>query len=437
MPENSAYVTDACERLLEALLSDRGLKSLVEVAADVLGNPVLVADPTYRYAARAGFELEEDDESTFAQVTRRELAEDDTILDEGVRYIIETGVDEELARSRGAVLRHNPVYGLDTLTQAVMVHGVCLGRVMAIARNRAFTEEDGLIFARLSALLGQELQKGAFLSGGDAAAGPYFLSRLLDDEQPNPISCARRMELVGFRPLGSLFVVCAHGIGAPLDARAAHSVKAQLAPLLVHSLATFYDDELVAVVSRRDAIRLSEADEAILVRVAAANNLRFGVSNAFSEMTDVRAHLNQARAAMRLGSTYTKVLEDTHVYRYCEYTYMEMLDICNDHVNLINYCHPMIWALWEHDQAHDSELVETLFAYMQNGCNTARTAALLSLHKNTLLYRLGRIKEITGNDLASGEDLFLFHLSIRTLIYLGILEPRTKPRTSADLHCPK
>ena len=101
MPENSAYVTDACERLLEALLSDRGLKNLVEVAADALGNPVLVADPTYRYAARAGFELEEDDESTFAQVTRRELAEDDTILDEGVRYIIETGVDEELARSRG------------------------------------------------------------------------------------------------------------------------------------------------------------------------------------------------------------------------------------------------------------------------------------------------------------------------------------------------
>ena len=437
MPENSAYVTDACERLLEALLSDHGLKSLVEVAADVLGNPVLVADPTYRYAARAGFELEEDDESTFAQVTRRELAEDDTILDEGVRYIIETGVDEELARSRGAVLRHNPVYGLDTLTQAVMVHGVCLGRVMVIARNRAFTEEDRLVFARLAALLGQELQKGAFLSVGDAAAGPYFLSRLLDDEQPNPISCARRMELVGFRPLGSLFVVCAHGIGAPLDARAAHSVKAQLAPLLVHSLATFYDDELVAVVSRRDAIQLSEADEAVLVRVAAANNLRFGVSNAFSEMTDVRAHLNQARAAMRLGSTYTKILADTHVYRYCEYTYMEMLDICNDPVNLINYCHPMIWALWEHDQAHDSELVETLFAYMQNGCNTARTATLLSLHKNTLLYRLGRIKEITGNDLASGEDLFLFHLSIRTLIYLGILEPRTRPRTSADLHCPK
>ena len=129
-------------------------------------------------------------------------------------------------------------------------------------------------------------------------------------------------------------------------------------------------------------------------------------------------------------------MDDTGVYRYCEYTYMEMLDICNDHMNLMNYCHPAIWALWEYDQAHGTELVETLFAYMQNGCNTARTSALPSLHKNTLLYRLGRIREVTGNDLASGEDLFLFNLSIRVLIYLGIFETRTKPHSSADLHLP-
>lgn len=198
-----------------------------------------------------------------------------------------------------------------------------------------------------------------------------------------------------------------------------------------------YEGELVALISRPPSTQLPANDEAILARVAATNNLFIGISNAFSQATDVRSHLNQARAAIRYGSTFTKILEDTHVYRYCEYTYMEMLDICNDHINLMNYCHPAIWALWKHDQSHDSELVETLFAFMQHSCNTARTSAILSLHKNTLLYRINRIKEITGNDLASGEDLFLFHLSIRTLIYLGFLEPRIKPRTSADLHCRK
>ncbi len=102
-------------------------------------------------------------------------------------------------------------------------------------------------------------------------------------------------------------------------------------------------------------------------------------------------------------------------------------------LNLMNYCHPSILALVRQDEEHGSELLETLFAYLQNSANTARTAQLLNIHKNTLLYRLGRIKEVLGNDLTSGEDLFLYHLSIRVLIYLGAFEPRARPRTSASL----
>lgn len=420
--------------LVDALLADKGLPHLVEVAAAELGNPVLVVDPTYHYAARGGFDLAEDDQSAFAQVTREELALGDTIVDHGVRYILDEGIDEELARAHGPVVRRNEVYGLNTMTAPVCVHGVCLGRVMMIERNRPFGEHDADYFALLVRLVAQELQKGGFLTLGGPQQGPYFLGRLLDDEHPNPISCARRMQLVGFSPLRDLFVVCVRGRSGALDTRSAESVRGQLQPLLHHSLATLYEGELVCLVSRADAGRLPEGDEDVIARVVLGNDLVAGVSNEFREVTDIRAHLAQARAAIRYGSTYTKILDDTHVYRYCEYTYMEMLDICNDHINLMNYCHPAIWTLWEHDQGHDSELVETLFAFMQNGCNTAKTAALLSLHKNTLLYRLNRIKEITNNDLGSGEDLFLFHLSIRVLIYLGIFEPRTRPRTSRDLH---
>ena len=427
---------EANERLVKALLSNRGLPHLAEVAHDLMGNPVLVVDPTYRNIARAGFEVDDADESPFACLTREELAADDMIHEKGLRYIVESGIDEELARTRGPVRRHNDVYELETLTQAITLRGVVLGHAMAIARNRPFEERDAETFSLFADLVGQELQKGSLYWMREGQAGPYFLSRLLDDEQPNPIACARNMKLVGFSPLPSLFVVCLKRSGGALDARAAESVRGQLRPFFHHSVATLYQGELVVLVSRAAGPQLSEADEAALARAAAANDLLVGISNEFTEVTDAKAHLEQARSAVRYGSGYTKILEDTHVYRYCEYTYMEMLDICNGHVNLLNYCHPAIWALWEHDQEHGSELLETLFAFMQNSCNTARTAQLLSLHKNTLLYRLNRIKEITGNDLGSGEDLFLFHLSIRALLYLGIFETRTKPRTGADLHNP-
>lgn len=57
----------AKQALLEALLIDAGLKNLTQTASTVMGNPVLVVDPVYRYAARGGFELDDADDPPFLQ----------------------------------------------------------------------------------------------------------------------------------------------------------------------------------------------------------------------------------------------------------------------------------------------------------------------------------------------------------------------------------
>ncbi|MGO5450879.1 hypothetical protein ACTQWD_00555 [Collinsella sp. LCP19S3_B6] len=63
----------AKQALLEALLSDAGLKSLTQTASTVMGNPVLVVDPVYRYAARGGFELDDADDPPCSHHPRRAL----------------------------------------------------------------------------------------------------------------------------------------------------------------------------------------------------------------------------------------------------------------------------------------------------------------------------------------------------------------------------
>ena len=423
-------------RLVGALLSDRGIRHLVDEAAAALGNPVVVVDPSYHYIATGGAAPAEDDRSAYARVMREELAFGD-ILEDGIAYIEGDRLNERLARSRGPVVRDNAALGLPTMTQNVIVHGICLARVMLAARERPFEPGDLENFSLLCGAVGQELQKGEVFAAGSAQMGAYFLRRLLEDEQPTPEATARRLALLGLEPGPVLFVVALRAATGWLSSRDEECLRAQLQPMLTKSLTTSFEGSLVVVASRAQGPALSTFDRRLLVRVAKDNDVLVGVSNAFDDLCDVRRHLAQARSAIHFGSSYTKVLDDTHVYNYHDYNYMELLDLANDRVNLLNYVHPAIWALREHELSHGSELVETLYAYMQNGCSTARTALLLCLHKNTLLYRLGRIKEICGNDLTSGEDLFLFHLSIRTLIYLGLLETRTKPQTSDDLRAPR
>ena len=76
-------------------------------------------------------------------------------------------------------------------------------------------------------------------------------------------------------------------------------------------------------------------------------------------------------------------------------------------------------ALARADAEDGAAYVETALAYLGNGCNASRTAEALFIHRNTLAYRLKRIKALSGIDLenpaAAGTDLLRVHLSCRLL----------------------
>jgi hypothetical protein len=63
--------------------------------------------------------------------------------------------------------------------------------------------------------------------------------------------------------------------------------------------------------------------------------------------------------------------------------------------------------------AEDPALLATAEAYLDAAGSAQRTASALHIHRQTLYYRLGRIAERTGLDLADGGDRLLLHLALR------------------------
>ncbi|SDY82378.1 PucR C-terminal helix-turn-helix domain-containing protein [Modestobacter sp. DSM 44400] len=61
----------------------------------------------------------------------------------------------------------------------------------------------------------------------------------------------------------------------------------------------------------------------------------------------------------------------------------------------------------------DPVLTETAGIWLDCAGSPQRAAALLRVHRQTLYYRLGRIAELTGLDLADGADRLLLHLGVR------------------------
>ncbi|GAB3979910.1 helix-turn-helix domain-containing protein [Actinoallomurus acanthiterrae] len=61
-----------------------------------------------------------------------------------------------------------------------------------------------------------------------------------------------------------------------------------------------------------------------------------------------------------------------------------------------------------------ADLLRTAETYLDHAGHAQRTAEALSVHRQTLYYRLSRIKALTGLDLDSGADRLLLHLAIKT-----------------------
>lgn len=74
-----------------------------------------------------------------------------------------------------------------------------------------------------------------------------------------------------------------------------------------------------------------------------------------------------------------------------------------------------VGRLREYDRARHAELVPTLRAYVASGSNLAKSAEALCVHPNTVVYRLGRIKSLTGRDPHVPDDLLLLQLGLKLL----------------------
>ena len=67
-----------------------------------------------------------------------------------------------------------------------------------------------------------------------------------------------------------------------------------------------------------------------------------------------------------------------------------------------------------HDNRKQSDLVRTLNGFFEANGNLAKAAQQLDVHRNTLVYRLDRIAELTELDLDDSDNRLILHLALKT-----------------------
>jgi sugar diacid utilization regulator len=90
-----------------------------------------------------------------------------------------------------------------------------------------------------------------------------------------------------------------------------------------------------------------------------------------------------------------------------------ILSNVDDFTAVERFVQAQLAPLLEYDAQRNSNLVETLFHYLESGGNYAATSGALIVHRSTLKYRLQRIREIGACDLSDPGTRFNLQLATR------------------------
>lgn len=92
---------------------------------------------------------------------------------------------------------------------------------------------------------------------------------------------------------------------------------------------------------------------------------------------------------------------------------LPMLVSAADVGDVRSFVRASVGAIAEHDRENGTPYLETLSAYLEEGCRSQACADRLGLHVTTLRYRLARIQELFGIDVETPERRFSVELALR------------------------
>jgi purine catabolism regulator len=145
-------------------------------------------------------------------------------------------------------------------------------------------------------------------------------------------------------------------------------------------------------------------------------HLSVGVGRTGRGLAGLRRSFAQAQEALALSQD---LFPGGKVLTFGDLTLYHLLCRLQDCEELLEFYNQTLAPLVEYDLSHRMQLVHTLEAFFAHHGNVSQTAESLYLHRNSLLYRLGRISEITGMDLDNPEHRFCLHLALKLRAFVS------------------
>ena len=177
-------------------------------------------------------------------------------------------------------------------------------------------------------------------------------------------------------------------------------------------LSSCYNTHIIGMVPNEETPEITAVLKKVLSYITATYpqlSCNIGIGLPISEITLLKHSYEQAAKCI----TYASKQElNYQILDYSQLGLYQLFSSLNHTDVLEQFAESQLGSLITYDDANHSQLVETLYSYLQNNCNLLHTADALYTHRNTIKYRLARIEEITHSNLEDASVQLNFHVAL-------------------------
>lgn len=394
-------------RLTELAIEGQGVDAILGMLADLTGKDVVLEDQSFgirRCVTR--------DAAGCSPALLRQLASESDRISSWLGRT-------RLSASEPPILRLGVEGDVARIVAPIAVKDTVLGFLSVVGRRGALGELDELAASRGAAACAIDLARERAVLEAEDRLQTDLVEALVTGSFSSVEAISTRAERLGY-DLGGQVVALVLGLVEPGAGRASE-VGRQLRQALERAAAARGlrapigmrgDRAILLLPAGGDSSALKATAEELRAVLAddLGRSVSGGVGRPHGGVEGIRQSYQEADGALTLGAG---VLGTGQVAHFSELGLYRLLLALRSTSELDAFHQDTLGTLADYDRRNDGELVRTLDAYFACLGSPTEAAERLHVHRNTLLYRLHRIQEISGVDLSDAETRLALHLSLR------------------------
>ncbi|MEL7235908.1 MAG: helix-turn-helix domain-containing protein, partial [Chloroflexota bacterium] len=315
------------------------------------------------------------------------------------------------------VMQALPIVGMTRLIAPIITKDVGRGHLSIIGQENNFDDIDSLVAEHGAAACALEMAKAKAISDAEKRLRGTFLDRLLigDVSQQEAVRQGERFDH-DMTQVHVAIVLTWQGDKTPSMRRLETIVNGVAQAHNINALIWQREREQEVLV-----FHATDAEDPVEHTLKLAETLSEEVRSQYPNThvaiglgqaaRDISAWRNSYRDAAQALDLAIRLQTDTPLYIGNLGVYQLIMSL-SDREKLVEFKENTLRKLEDYDMRNHADLIKTLEAFFNCHGNLSQTAEQLIVHRNTLLYRMNRINQISEIDLNRPETRLALHLAL-------------------------